>query len=339
MKKEAILGCDISKNTIDIYLLPQAKSTSVSNNAEGFSRLHRWLKANGANREDLGVIMEHTGLYSHRFERWLETEQYCYCKVNALAIKRSLGMIRGKSDAIDACRIARFGIEKADRLHPAPARDFQLQELSQLLRLRDELVGTRTAYTNSHKQLNQCLGNDAALLNLQCRQKMIDTCNEELTLVEARIKELIKGKTDSRLNRNMELLTSIPGVGPVVAASIVVATGNFTRFPSARAFACYCGTAPFEHSSGISIRGRSRVSHLANTNIKRLLFLSACSAVRSKGELQDFYIRKVAEGKAKRSVINMVMNKLIWRMFSVIKRDTFYIRENFENKFLAVSKP
>ena len=72
---------------------------------------------------------------------------------------------------------------------------------------------------------------------------------------------------DPSLKQNFDLLQSIKGVGKIIALTTIIKTHNFTRFANARKFACYCGTAPFEHSSGTSIRKKSRVSHLADKQI------------------------------------------------------------------------
>ena len=125
-------------------------------------------------------------------------------------------------------------------------------------------------------------------------------------------------------------MTSVTGVGPVVAVNILVTTDEFKKFETPAQFACYSGVAPFEHTSGKSIRGRSRVSHLANKKIKTLLNLAARAAITAKGELREYYLRKVAQGKNKMSVLNAIRNKIIQRIFCVIKRGTPY-QKNYLN--------
>jgi transposase len=111
----------------------------------------------------------------------------------------------------------------------------------------------------------------------------------------------------------------------VTATAAIVKTGNFTQFRDARKFACYCGIAPFEHSSGKSIRGKARISHLADKEMKTLLHQSAKCAIQFDKELKSFYERRLAMGKSKKSTINIVRNKILYRMFSVIKRQTPFV--------------
>ncbi|MEZ5037261.1 MAG: IS110 family transposase [Chitinophagales bacterium] len=93
-----------------------------------------------------------------------------------------------------------------------------------------------------------------------------------------------------------------------------------------RSLACHCGVAPFERSSGL-FKGKARVSHMANKRLKTALHMAALSAMKLDKELKQFYERKVAEGKSKMSVINAIRNKLIHRIFAVIKRATPYQKD------------
>jgi transposase len=67
------------------------------------------------------------------------------------------------------------------------------------------------------------------------------------------------------VHQRFELICSIPGIGRVLATNLLALTDDFTRFSSPRQLACHCGVAPFEHSSGSSIRGKTRTSPKANT--------------------------------------------------------------------------
>ena len=145
----------------------------------------------------------------------------------------------------------------------------------------------------------------------------------EIKEVKTAIKDLIA--TDDELQTNYELATSVQGIGFVTAVHMLIVTENFTRFTDPRKFACYSGVAPFEHTSGSSIRGRTKTSQLANKKIKSLLTLAAICAVKHDPGLKAKYRRKIKEGKAKMSVLNMIRFKLIERIFAVIKRKTPYV--------------
>jgi len=84
------------------------------------------------------------------------------------------------------------------------------------------------------------------------------------------------------------------------------------------------GVAPFKHQSGSSIRGRTRVSKLANMTMKTLFSLGATSAIQHSPEIKQYYQRKLAEGKKPMSVINAVRNKLITRIFACVNQERKY---------------
>ena len=147
--------------------------------------------------------------------------------------------------------------------------------------------------------------------------------DRQIKKIEVEINTLIA--QDQTMNLNFQLLKTIKAVGEVTATAAIIKTGNFMRFATARKFACYCGIAPFEHSSGKSIRRKTRISHLADKEMKTLLHQSAKCAIQFDKELKSFYERRLAIGKSKKSTINIVRNKILYRMFSVIKRQTPFI--------------
>ncbi len=140
--------------------------------------------------------------------------------------------------------------------------------------------------------------------------------------VQKQIHQLIE--QDSELKRLFELLTSIDGIGPVTATELILSTKAFTDGRSAKQFASFAGVAPFPYQSGSSIRGRTKVSPLADKYMKKLLHLSAMGAVRTPGQLQDYYQRKVKEGKNKMLVLNAVRNKLVHRVFALVRTNQKY---------------
>ncbi len=153
-------------------------------------------------------------------------------------------------------------------------------------------------------------------------RKPIEALEKQITDVEKKIKMLIK--EDVSLKHLFELVTSVDGVGEVVFCEMVIATNEFKLFSCPRKFACYSGVAPFEHTSGTSIRGGTRISHLANKQMKKLLHMAALSVVSGKGEMADYYHRKVEQGKNKMLVLNAVRNKIIHRVFACIRENRKY---------------
>lgn len=314
-----VVGVDVSKITLDLFTKPSALSMTISNEREGFKQW--WAEVVKILKPDtrVMVIMEHTGMYSLKFESFLREQGVEYCKIPALEIKRSLGMTRGKNDKIDAERIAGYGWLRREILTADPQVNEAIDALKHLLNLRLKLVRDRAGYVNRIKEMKSA----DCLVGMERQKKIVTFLTQEIQGMETDIKAHIKSHPE--LQNTFELLVSIKGVGPVIAAYMIGNTHNFKRFRNARKFNCYAGIAPFGHQSGTSLKSRARVSHLANKDTKTLLNLAAVCAIRCDEELKNYYLRKIDEGKNKMSCINAIRAKIVARMFAVIKRQSPFL--------------
>jgi transposase len=324
-KVQHIIGADLSKDSIDFASPFSNNHIRVDNNAAGFSRLLKWLRQQKLSVSKIMIVMEHTGLYSYVFENFLHSRRIAFTKVSALAIKRSSGLIRGKSDKLDAFRIAAYGHEKREKLKVDQPRADNLKRLSMLYSTREKMVRQRAGLLSSVKEYTH-IGIASNDLIVKSQLQMIKAFDKQIERLEAEMKSIVD--TDVALKQNYYLLQSIKGVGKVLALATLIKTHNFSRFTDARKFACFCGTAPFEHSSGTSVRGRTKISHLADKQMKTLLNLSAKTAIQYDKELREYYLKRTEKGKPKMNTINVVRNKIIYRMFAVIKRQTPFV-ENY----------
>ena len=321
MKVQHIIGADLSKESIDLFFHQLRTHLKIENSLKGFRQMLKWLRDQKTHPSQIMIVMEHTGLYSYQMEVFLHEHNVSFTKVSALAIKRSLGLVRGKNDKIDAQRIARYGFEKRDLLVAASKPIKVIERLKMLHSTRDRLVRHRASLICAIRQYEGIL--KPSDLIIQSHFGLVKNFDKQIKKIEAEISTLIT--QDQRVNQNFQLLKTIKAVGKITATAAIIKTGNFTQFPTARKFACYCGIAPFEHSSGKSIQGKTRISHLADKEMKTLLHQSAKCAIQYDEELKRFYERRLAMGKSKKSTINIVRNKILYRMFSVIRRQTPFI--------------
>jgi len=328
MKVLHIIGADLSKKTID-FATSGGIHIKVSNDSAGYQEFTRWLKKQKIDILTTMIVMEHTGLYSYRLEQFLHKHHISFTKVPAYAIKHSMGMVRGKNDKVDAVRIARYGFEKRDRLVAEGPVDKSLERLQMLYSTRDRLVRSRAGILRAVKELRDACGLKKDDLIIRAQLQLIKDFDHQITRLEQDIAKVLD--SEKALKQNAELLQSVTAVGKVVALATIIKTHNFTKFTNSRKFACHSGTAPFENSSGSSIRGKTRVSKLADQDMKRLLDLAAKSAIQHDKELREYYQRRLAEGKSKMSTINIVRNKILHRMFAVIKRQTPFIKDYLQS--------
>jgi transposase len=325
MKKTNIIGADLSKKTIDLHCAATKDHCVISNNLAGFKAMVKWLGKQSIQLSDVMIVMEHTGLYSYCFEDFLHGKNIQFTKVSALEIKLSMGVVRGKSDKIDAKKIALFGSEKLPKLTVCQPVDNDIKSLKMLLSTKNLLVKQRASLRCSIKEYQNIGLSDTDVI-LKSQLAVVKVLDKEINLLVEKM-NLIIGSSLS-LNNSYQLLTSIKGVGEVVAITTIIKTQNFILFTNARKFACFCGTAPFPNESGSSIRKRTKISHLADKQMKALLDLAAKSAMQYDEELKNYYQKRIETGKSKRSTINVIRNKIIARMFAVIKRQTPYV-ENY----------
>ena len=322
--KKFIIGVDVSKLKLDVHCHGQSNSFVISNDAKGFKTLLKWIKKEvSKDLNSVMMVMEYTGIYTYGLEQFLHQQGIAYVKRPALDIKRSVGMKRGKTDKADAQMISQYGWYRKEELKAMnPVSDTQ-QHLQQLMNYRDKLVADKASYEARIKELQGQLGDKLPARIIESTEYVMQVLEVEIKETKKAIEELIS--SDDKLLKSYELVVSVQGIGFVTAVHLLIVTENFTRFNNPRKFACYSGVAPFEHTSGSSIKGRTKVSHLANKKIKSLLTLAAICAVKHDPELKAKYEQKIKEGKAKMSALNIIRFKLIERVFAVIKRQTVYV--------------
>lgn len=324
MEFKIYVGIDVSKLTLDVFIREKLAHKQFKNDKNGFESLLKWLEKQTASTSDSVLIFfEHTGLYSLPLAVYLEENNISYSMISALAIKRSLGITRGKNDYIDSRRIADFSYRYQDRisLTRLPAKD--IAKLQSLLTLRGRLSVTLGRFTVSKNEAAKFMVDGDTKQLFLVYDKMIATIKEEIKNLEKSIKEVIKN--NSELRRSYELITSVKGVGLIVACYLISYTHNFTRFSTWRKFACYSGIAPFDHQSGTSVKGRTQVSSIANKQMKKILHLAAICAIHTDAEMIDYYNRRQKEGKHKMTIINIVRNKIVSRVFAIVKRGTPFV--------------
>lgn len=246
MKITHIVGIDVSKCTLDYHHYSSLqKSQTIANDAKGYKTLLRWLKGNvSKDKKEIMVVMEHTGYYTYQLEQFLFKSQVNYCKKPALDIKRSCGMVRGKSDKADAKMIGKYGWMRKDELVPTkPISDNQL-ELQQLMAHRDKLVADRASYRSRLKELKIQLANKLVKQVVLSTLSVLDILSIQIKETEVAIEALLE--RNESLNGNYLLAKSVKGIGFATAVHFLIATENFTCFDNHRKFACYCGVAPLK---------------------------------------------------------------------------------------------
>jgi len=324
MKIKQTIGIDVSKKTLDVFIHSEKKHKCFKNEPQGFKSLICWVEQNNPfdSRETL-YAFEHTGLYSLGLSIYLTEQDHFFVLIAGLALKKSLGLSRGKDDRIDSSAIALYAYRRREELTPSKLPSTNLLKIRKLLSLRDKLVKQRAGYKTTLKETLRVMPEEQDQTYVQIHNEQISGLTQSIKIVEKELHKIIE--SDDELNSQYLLIISIDGVGSQTAMFMIAFTAGFTLFENSRKFASYSGIAPFPHQSGTSIRGKTRISSLGNLKFKSLLSNCATSSIMYNAEMKTYYHRRLGEGKDKMSTLNIIRNKILGRIFAVVQRGTPYV--------------
>ncbi len=315
------IGVDISKDTLDAAIYP-AKDKKMDflhfdNTSKGLCEMLAWLKRRGIKSSEMVICAEHTGVYTNPLIAFAEKKGLALSLNSPLDIKHSMGIARGKNDAVDAGRIAEYAHRHQDRLKLYEKPSETIIKLQYLLTERRLYMRQRTALLN----INSAMGKYETAEARSRNESAIHHIEKMVKKVEGQMTAIIYD--DPEIKRNFDLISSVKSIGLINAINTVVYTNNFKSFETPRRYACYIGVAPFDYTSGISVKGKTQVSKICRTQQKAELSMAARSAIIHDPGLRRYYQRKMKEkggGKEAHGVVlNAVKFKLILRMFAVVR--------------------
>ncbi len=326
------IGIDISKQWFDVALIKVADTSIVPHaqfpqNNEGFKKLMAWLNQHQVclGKQTL-FCMEHTGVYNYALVNYLVKNKAQLWVETPLKIKKANGLERGKDDKSDAVKIAWYAIRYQDRIKLWQPADSNIEIIKNLIAQRDRIISSINILCIPVNELKECNAGREAIMMEKIQKPALKILQKTKTDIESVITKTIQ--KDQQIDDKIKRVTSIKGIGTVTAVALMVYTKGFTAFDNAKQLACYCGVVPFNKTSGSSVRYKASVSPFANQKLKKLLHLCALSAIKNDKELKAYFERKVLEGKNKMSIINAVRNKLLHRVFAVI-RDERCFEDNY----------
>lgn len=329
MNYEYCIGIDTSKKKLDICVTKNNKKvhyTKIANSRKGFKALEKELTIP---LTEALVCVESTGLYNYHLLKWASQKEYTLWLAGPLNIKKSLGLTRGKNDKIDAYRIATYAYRYQDQCQQwIPPREV-IDELEELCWAREKLLKSVNQYEKPVKEKIEIMGKKVGKKTAKLFSHTLVALKKDLKEVEKQIKICVA--KDKKVDHLFKILMSIPGIGQTNAIALLLTTNEFKKITDPKKLACFAGIAPFEHTSGSSIRGKSRVSYFASKKLKQLLHMAAMSVIRLPGELANFYKKLIGKGKAKMVAINAVRRKLIHLVYACIRDNRMYEKNYTKN--------
>lgn len=319
------VGIDVGKySLVACCLLKSSMHTSelcVPNTQNGIQGLIEYCTSIGLRLSEVLFCIEDTGYYGMPLSSELSSIRAHYWLIPALEIKRSKGITRGKSDKADARDVAFYGMTHLHKLRRASLPSADLLKLQVLFTEREKVVKMGSI-------LDSVRENEGFLPDIVNKEvtKLNDTAIKAMDDLQKRLEKRMASIVEANpiMKMQFSLMITVPGVGPMTATYIIIVTKCFKQFVTHRKLACHAGIAPFERSSGVSLKQPAHIHHLGNKLLKRLLSTCALNASRFDPETKEYYERKLAQGKAKGQVLNAIRGKTLARIYATIRKQMPY---------------
>lgn len=327
------IGIDVSKEKLNAALLLapnflKKKTKVVPNTPEGFSGLIDWVKRQIKDEKPFRFIMEATGTYHQALALFLCDHGFEVCVVNPAVIKRfgESMAARTKTDEKDSVIIAHYGARMEPKPWVPPSPQYRI--LDQLLRRIEQL----DKMIRQEKNRLEALGSGPA------DRDVVDSIEKTLRYFEKEHKNLfqkIKDHLDQYpdLKDDVDLLTSIPGIGELTALKMTAVLEGGSRFASARQFAAYLGLTPRQNQSG-NMKGKTSLSKMGPSALRKALYMPSVVASKCNPDIHALYERLLRAGKTKMSALGAAMRKMAHLAFGVVKN-----RKTYRAFFIPILEP
>jgi transposase len=303
------VGIDVCKAWLDVYLHPIGRTLRVANSQEGCKRLALDLASSSVAL----IVMEATGKLHWFAHRALSQAGFTVAVVNPYRSRKladALGQL-AKTDAIDARLLAVYGATLEPKATPVPAKI--LAELQELVLARQAAKAAETALKNQYAAAGSAVLKRLLKAQLEAQARLLEALKNAIAALLAK---------DAGLHRRYELLTSIKGIGPIVAVTLVACLSELGVLAGAQ-LAALAGVAPINCDSG-ERRGQRHIKG-GRAHVRSALYMAAVSAIRCNPDLKAFNARLRAAGKAPKVALTAVMRKLVLLANTLIREDRHWM--------------
>jgi transposase len=330
MKKivKQVVAADVAQNELVVCLgrmfddwVPELYAhKTFANTVKGFAELILWVKKLTDELIPVRYVMEATGVYHESFAYFLEAKG---CEVSIVLPNKISNYMRTLevktiTDKTASEAIARFGLERQLDRWKRPAEIFR--RLRQRTRERDQLVTERTLVKNQlHAEQTEAYPSKESITRMKARILLL---NKQISQIKAEMDALVK--QDKEVSRSVEVITSIPGVGVLTAATALAETNGFELIRNKRQLTSYTGFDVREKTSGTSVKGKPKISKKGNRYLRKAMHMPALAAIRQEGKFKIIFTRLVSRHGIKMKAAVAVQRKLLEMIYTVYSKNTPY---------------
>lgn len=320
------IGIDIAADSFvaSIYQSPRKPvitKEGFENTFDGFNIFSSWITAQNINPENCVICMEATGVYSEGIAHFLVTQGFKVSVESPLKVKRAFDPVGHKTDPVDSRQIAEYAYRYSDELRFWQPKDEIIEKIRHLLTAREQFTKQSVALQNAMGAYKKHVVQ--VTLITTAHSHILKELKKQIAEIDKELEQLVR-KSPTISNMKNQLM-SLPGYGLLLSSSLIAMTGAFCEITSYKTLAAFIGICPYQHKSGKSVCRQAHIRPFGPQYARKLLMLAARSVVTHNADFKKYYLRKLAEGKAKKLVLNNVANKLIKIACAMIKNNLRYV--------------
>jgi transposase len=331
MQNYPMVGLDVSKQTLDVFLLEASgdhRTTTVRNTEAGFTKLQAWLAPYSI--EQITLCLEATNVYSVAVSTFFYEQQATVYLANPSQVAAFMRteLRRVKTDTADAESIAHFAVAVAHRLRPWQPLPEQYQELRDLVRHLHELTRSRARVKNRREKTGYLTSAAASLIKSSIT-KEIEFYDRAIKALRRTIQKCLDRYPE--LSGRYNLLRSAPGIGPISAVTIMAEIPNMRQFASAKQLAAYAGLTPRIRHSGLHQPASQPISKIGNAQLRSICYMAALTAKKHNAPLNALAHRLLIEHHKKPKVVVIAVARKMLHLLYAMEKQQIPFNENYQN--------
>lgn len=303
-------------------------NSAFKNTPEGFKKLQNWADKLADKTIELVYVLEATGVYHEKVSLHLHNEgcKVCVMLPNKVKSFSQTLTVKTVNDKTSAQTIAYLGLEKKLDAWQPPHPLYG--ELKQLTREREQLIEERTQCKNQlHAEESGAWPNAGSIKRIKQRVKLLD---KQMTEIDKEIKTIVE--QHDWLKKKLEYVCSIKGIALVSAVIIVAETNGFNLVRNKKQLVSYAGLDVVEKESGISVKGKTRISRKGNKYLRKALHFPSLVAIRHNEQMKAVYRRLVGKHGIKMKAAVAVQKKMLELVYILWKKEEMFDQQYLKNK-------